>query len=81
MGYSLWGHKESDMTEQLSTHACTVSSSIDDPSLKSGLAVSQGFISLTPQNNSLELRISVVPVFWIRKLWVICFARATKQHS
>jgi len=21
-GYSLWGHKESDMTEQLSMHAC-----------------------------------------------------------
>ena len=23
MGYSPWGHKESDMTEQLSMHACT----------------------------------------------------------
>ena len=22
MGYSPWGHKESDTTEQLSTHAC-----------------------------------------------------------
>ena len=24
MGHNPWGHKESDMTERLSTHACTL---------------------------------------------------------